>query len=142
MVAMVTALIVAGTTSGASAAAYATMHNVTVDPFTADHCWWIFWHERSRSPKGAEGCRLHHEVQKTDVWLWSDEVLGTWVREASKKVVPAVHTPTTSELKSCLQTCWKEEGGTELDVETRVIDLSSHTCLTGSKQFISWTRNT
>ena len=35
--------------------------------------------------------------------LWSDEVLEAWVQEASRKVVPAEHTPTTSESKSCLQ---------------------------------------
>ena len=40
--------------------------------------------------------------------LWSDEVLEAWVREASEKVVPAEHTPTTSESKSCLQQCRQE----------------------------------
>ena len=34
--------------------------------------------------------------------------LGTWLRDASKNVVPAEHTPNTSEWKSSLQTSGQE----------------------------------
>ena len=44
MVTMVAASREAGKTWNASTAAYATMHNTTVDPPTAGHCWWIFLH--------------------------------------------------------------------------------------------------
>ena len=51
-----------------------------------------------------------HEAEtpwKTDVWAVERRVLGAQVRETYQKVVPAEHTPTTSESKSCLQPCGK-----------------------------------
>ena len=42
MVTMVGASREARRTSGATTAAYATMHSTTVDPSTADHCWCLF----------------------------------------------------------------------------------------------------
>ena len=62
---------------------------------------------RQDHPRDAEGWRLQHEAEtpwKTDGWTVERRCLGTWVREASKKMVPA----TTSELNSCLQTCGQD----------------------------------
>ena len=61
-----------------------------------------------RCSKAADLNMKHRHPGTNDVWLWRDEVLGTWVRETSNEVVPAVITPTTSESRSCLQTCGQE----------------------------------
>ena len=129
-----------GMTSSETTTACTTMDNTTVDSSTAVHCWQIFLHVNQAMVIVAVFPVCVHKVKITrrcrEVGDFNNEgdthfgrrtsrSLGANVREASKKVVPAEHTPRVSRSLVCRRAGRRDVADSTLNLTMTHVHLRS-----------------